>query len=66
MAHKNIILENNKAWRITDGIKVVRLLKFNKKILHTTGIKPLQIQLFGSTIIGRIKLNDERDNNRKR
>lgn len=41
-------------------------VKINKKILHTTGIKPLQIQLFGSTIIGRIKLNDERDNNRKR
>lgn len=62
MAHKNIILENNKAWRITDGIKVVRLLKLIRKYF----IKPLQIQLFGSTIIGRIKLNDERDNNRKR
>lgn len=66
MAHKNIILENNKAWRITDGIKSGATVKINKKILHTTGIKPLQIQLFGSTIIGRIKLNDERDNNRKR
>lgn len=26
----------------------------------------MQIQLFGSTIVGRIKLNDEIDNNRKR
>ena len=42
------------------------LIKINKKIPYTTGIKPLQIQLFGSTIVGRIKLNDERDNNRKR
>ena len=31
LAHKNIILENNKAWRITDGIKVVRLLKLIRK-----------------------------------
>ena len=59
MAHKNIILENNKAWRITDGMKVVRLLKLIRKYFI------LQV-LFGSTIIGRIKLNDERDNNRKR
>ena len=35
-------------------------VKINKKILHTTGIKPLQIQLFGSTIIGRIEAEADR------
>ncbi len=53
MLSQNIILGNNKVKRIT--YESDALVKINKKILHTAGIKPLQIQLFGSTIVGRIK-----------
>ena len=45
MAHKNIILENNKAWRITDGMNVVRLLKLIRKYLT------LQYKAIANTII---------------
>ena len=45
MAHKNIILENNKAWRITDGMNVVRLLKLIRKYLT------LQYKAIANTVI---------------